>query len=258
MFDIFLERLHQGYRTLDYPNKLPPMSPRFRGLPVLADVDCGDCRLCTENCPSGAVCRNGRGIQLDMGKCLFCGACAHICPKKAVTFTTEHRLAVYRREDLILVSGQERKIHDSVRDLRFFRRSLKLREVSAGGCNACEADTNVLGTLSYDLGHFGIDFVASPRHADGLVVTGPVTENMRLALIDTWAAVPEPKVVIAVGACAISGGLFADGGDGCLGVGAHIPVDVFVPGCPPNPWTILDGLLCAGRKKPFGFDPARK
>jgi Ni,Fe-hydrogenase III small subunit len=117
--------------------------------------------------------------------------------------------------------------------------------VSAGGCNACEADTNVLGTVGWDLGRFGIQFVASPRHADGLLMTGPVTENMRLALEKTYAAVPSPKIVIAVGACAISGGPYLDHAEVHNGAASVVPVDVFVPGCPPHPLTILHALLAA-------------
>jgi Ni,Fe-hydrogenase III small subunit len=161
-----------------------------------------------------------------------------------VTFTGEYRLAASLREDLVVASGSPAFAPVLVERARaLFGRSLKLRQVSAGGCNACEAECNVLGTPAWDFGRFGIQFVASPRHADGLLITGPVTANMRLAVEKTLAAVPTPKLVIAVGACAISGGPYLGHPEAHDGAASVVPVDLFIPGCPPHPITILDGML---------------
>ena len=214
-------------------------------MPVVDSAKCAaDCKLCVDSCPTGAIKKENNALSIDLGRCLFCAQCEGCCSCGAIKFSGEYRLAARAKADLIL-RGQEMKLAEALdkRMKKLFGRSLKLRQVSAGGCNACEADTNVLSTVVYDLGRFGIQFVASPRHADGLLITGPVTENMKLALEKTYDAVPDPKITIAVGACAISGGPYVDLPQVNNGADKIVPVDLYIPGCPPHPLTILDGLL---------------
>ncbi len=245
MLKALLARAHQGQRTIAYPAEAPPPLPgRFRGAPLLDPSKCADgCRACIDACPTDALSNDGT-LTLDLGRCLFCSDCVTACPDGALTYSQDYRLATRTREDLI-VRGESLPLARALDEklLRLFGRSLKLRVVSAGDCNACSAEVNVLGTIGWDLGRFGIQYVASPRHADGLLITGPVTENMRLALQKTYDAVPPPKIVIAVGACAISGGPYIDHAEQHNGAASTVPVDLFIPGCPPHPLTILDGML---------------
>jgi Ni,Fe-hydrogenase III small subunit/formate hydrogenlyase subunit 6/NADH:ubiquinone oxidoreductase subunit I len=248
--DAITHRLKHGCQTMAYPDGPAPTLPDRHGGALRVDAAKCDtnCDACIPICPTQAIARSAETpITLDLGRCIFCSACVEVCPAKAITQTKDHRMAVRRRDDLQLGKPGEEELRlasgldEKMRKL--FGRSLRLRQVSAGGCNACEADINVLGTIGWDLGRFGIQFVASPRHADGVLITGPVTRNMELALRKTYEAIPSPKLVIAVGACAIAGGPFIGHAEHRHGAGGILPVDLFVPGCPPHPITILDGLL---------------
>jgi len=251
VIDILRARLRFGSETVDYPDGPARFPERFRGRPVIDGVRCADgCSLCAETCPTDAIHDVGRSsMALDLGRCVFCGECSEACRHGAITFTRDYRLAMRSREELLIPTGRDEALLARALDARMrslFGRSLRLRQVSAGGCNGCEAELNATGNVQFDLSRFGVQFVASPRHADGIVVTGPVTENMLLALQKTYEAVPPPRIVVAVGACAISGGVFAGSPVAHDGVSSEllgVPIDLFIPGCPPHPITLLDGLL---------------
>ena len=222
MLEFLKLRLRQGTPTSPYPGGEPPFPERFRGLPVV------------EPAPGGP--------PFDVGACLFSPDEEGAGASGTVRFTPEFRMAASARDGLRSTTGEVELAHALDAEMRrLFKRSLRLRSVVAGSCGGCEVELNAMSNVVFDMARFGIQFVASPRHADGLVITGVVNRNMREALLATYEATPGPRLVIAVGACAIAGGPFAGSPEIAEPIG--IPIDLFVPGCPPHPLTVLDGLL---------------
>ncbi|MBF0236509.1 MAG: NADH-quinone oxidoreductase subunit NuoB [SAR324 cluster bacterium] len=242
MLNALKVRWAQGYQTVDHIRQVA-LNQRFRGLPVIESRACPeDCQACVEVCPSQAI--QLSPVRIDLGKCIFCPDCGQVCPAEKIHFTPDYHLSCNEREGLVVGSQAQHpavKTEEKIRQI--FGRSLKLRSVSAGGCNGCEMELNALANVNFDMGRFGIEFTASPRHADGLVLTGPISENMAPALQATFDAIPSPKIVIAVGACGISGGVFAASPALDRRFLEKIPVDLYIPGCPPHPLTFLNGLL---------------
>lgn len=238
MLKALIARFREGCRTGAFPPAAPNLPPDFKGRPEIdADTTAEDVKIMQAVCPvADALAFDDGKASLDMGRCIFCGRCAEVCGK--VRFSKEYRLGVFRREDLVVKAGEKEYVPPVQTNpgAQALKGSLHLREVSAGGCAACELDANVLGTPAWDMARFGIKFTASPRHADAVYLTGPVSTNMQLALDKTYAAMPEPKFLIAAGACAISGGLYGQGDK------PAVP-SLYIPGCPPHPATTLEALL---------------
>lgn len=246
MFDTLKSRIYQGQQFIkDIPNA--PMRTQFRGLPLLCNGKCSGCEKCLDVCPTGALKLNP--LSIDMGKCTLCGACKNICESGAIDFSNFYKLASTSREKLVITEDMTAEEYEKTAiEVRkeitsMFSRSLKLRQVSAGGCNGCEMELNACSNANFDMGRFGIDFVASPRHADGIVITGPISENMAYALENCYNSVPNPKIVILCGACAISGGVFKESTKLNREFLEKYPVDLYIPGCPVHPLTFINGVL---------------
>ncbi|MDR0778207.1 MAG: 4Fe-4S binding protein [Methanomassiliicoccaceae archaeon] len=222
-----------------------------RSVMPFAGEECDDCGKCADICPSKAIVISQKWT-VDIGKCILCKECISECPANAISLVEAPDYAL-KREDLIFRRGDGTSRIAGTLDgekLRTMRRSVNIREVDTGSCNACEVEVNMLANPFYDMERFGIRIVASPRHADMLLVTGPLTENMYNALIKAVAAAPDPKIIVAMGSCAISGGVFADGTVIGEGINDTVNVNMFIPGCPPAPDRLLRAMLSALGRKP--------
>lgn len=281
MFRILQKTISTGIATANYPGEPAEICEGFRGNPSFDFEKWKDARAAAEVCPTGAISlrdqTDSRKVSVDYGLCIFCGLCAEASPD-AVRMTQEFELATSDRRHLVVTAeyslnadrthrrlrqiNQQSKVEDDLDSLgqktrerihRVLGRSLAIREVDAGSCNGCEQEIIALNNPIHDIERFGIHFVASPRHADLLLVTGPVTRNMELALLKTYDAMAEPKVVVAVGACGISGGIFGQNYASLGAVDRVLRVDVYIPGCPPRPQALLRGILLAVGRLAEGF-----
>ena len=235
-------RLSQGRQYIPDLRKALPVG--YRGLPEIEAKPCeAGCSACKDACPTSALSLSP--VALDLGRCVFCQACVEVCPEDKLRFTAEPKMGASRLEDLIVREGatEALRVKASAAFSKLFGRSLKMRQVSAGGCNACELELNAAVNVNFDVQRYGIEWVASPRHADALVVTGPLTLHMREALQHAWDAMPEPRFVVAVGACAISGGLYEDAASVDRAFLESVGPALFVPGCPPHPLTFVNAIL---------------
>lgn len=234
---------HQGKQYIPDPTKTS-VPGIFRGVPEIT-IAKTDEKALIELCPTGAILL--QPLRIDLGRCMFCGECARAFPDK-IRFSRDYKMAANKRDRLIIHEGEMEPITldpDLVRkEIRgFFSGSLKLRQISAGGDNSNELELNACGNVNFDMGRYGIEFVASPRHADGIVITGPVTENMAEPLQICYDAIPYPKIIVLAGTDAISGGLFEDSPAVNRSFLDRYPVDLFVPGNPIHPLTFINGIL---------------
>ena len=221
------------------------LTEEFRGRPELTETDnMADVEAAAKICPTGAI--STTPFSLDLGRCMFCGECA-LCAPKNIRFTNDYKIGSTSREALIVKPGAKRVEfhHENIRKEipELFGKALKLRQVSAGGDASVEMELIATGNVNFDFGRYGVEFVASPRHADGVVITGPISSNMAEALDICYNSIPDPKIVIVCGSEACSGGLYADSRAVDRRFLERYNVDLWLPGAPTHPMTFIDGVM---------------
>ncbi len=237
--------LASGKATTSWPRKgTDAGQDGVIGMPRLNAAACPDgCKACADVCPTHAIEASETGVAVDYGRCIVCQLCVEACPDGAMTPSQDWAVGVRNRRDLVLSEAAAGARGPGSAERRPFRRSLHIRHVDAGSCNGCESELQALNNPFYNLHRLGIFFTASPRFADLLLVTGPVTHAMREPLMAAYEAMAEPRWVMAVGTCAVSGGISGGNYACATGLEGVLPVDVYLPGCPPNPAAIIEALL---------------
>lgn len=252
--DLIVGPFKSRVATCNYPPVADTPDRGPRGTPIIDPARNEEAASLESVCPTGAIIVDREDkrsrVKLDYGLCVFCGNCVLASGNGAITATQNFELAARRREDVVTPSPAVEATPDDGEELakaiaRGLKRSLHIRHLDSGSCNGCDWEITALLNPIYDIQRLGIDFVASPRHADLLLVTGVMTRNLAEAARLTYEAMPEPRLVVAAGACAVGGGVFAQTYAAEGEIGISLPVDVFVPGCPPRPEAIIHGLLMA-------------
>lgn len=245
MINLIKTRILQGKQYITDLRRAEVKAP-FRGFPVIKN-NCSECSFCAGICPTGAI--NTAPLTIDMGRCTFCGECQRACPDHLIEFSLLHKISADTPGKLVITAGRDydsfkKTAIEADKNIRhLFGRSLKLRSVSAGGCNACEMELGACSNVNFDMGRFGIEIVASPKHADGIIITGPVTDNMAAALQDAYLCTTPQRIVILMGACAISGGIFSESTELNRKFISDIKPDLYIPGCPVHPLTFINGVM---------------
>lgn len=269
MLKLLTYLINQGITTAK--TLCPDLPEGVRGLPMLTDTPCqSGCSACVDICPTSAISvfkiEDTGQVRLDLGACIGCGYCVDVCPTGTIKNNPTTRVAVRTRQELVLTTGgiapQDKQEHkqdakksmhvvppaDILNRAHWFKHSVAARVVSTG-CSACDMELGASGNPIFDIERFGVHIVASPRFADALIVTGPASKGMQEALKSCYEAMPSPRIVIALGTCAISGGVHKGGYADANGADQILPVNIYIPGCPPHPWSIIHGILLAMGKE---------